>query len=222
MTTVGVPGDKLGLQAASPCLADVLKRAGYRTDQFGKNHLGDRNEHLPTVHGFDEFFGNLYVLNGIQTHMDMFTSFAAAAGVPYVVERMRTEKKQYVDGVNNLDYWTGKASDSKRDDFLYYYESKLMAVRMDPWKVNFQMREHYYDVLTPQLIFFNIRSDPFESYDTKDSFGHLEQRVSWLFQPTNELVGEHLKTLAQYPPVRGGMSLDMSNIVQEFLKRTRQ
>src|SRR6201990_2916893 len=63
MVTVGVPGDKLGLQPASPCLAEVLKTAGYRTGQFGKNHLGDRNEHLPTVHGFDEFFGNLYHLN---------------------------------------------------------------------------------------------------------------------------------------------------------------
>jgi arylsulfatase len=63
MTTVGQPGDKLGLQAASPSLAQVLKAAGYRTGHFGKNHLGDRNEHLPTAHGFDEFFGNLYHLN---------------------------------------------------------------------------------------------------------------------------------------------------------------
>src|SRR6201989_1247499 len=63
LVTVGVPGDKLGLQAASPCLAEVLKSVGYATGQFGKNHLGDRNEFLPTVHGFDEWFGNLYHLN---------------------------------------------------------------------------------------------------------------------------------------------------------------
>ena len=63
MTTVGQPGDSLGLQAASPSLAEVLKANGYRTGHFGKNHLGDRNEHLPTAHGFDEFFGNLYHLN---------------------------------------------------------------------------------------------------------------------------------------------------------------
>ncbi|UHD15239.1 sulfatase-like hydrolase/transferase [Thiocapsa bogorovii] len=63
MTTVGQPGDALGLQAASPSLAEVLKQEGYATGQFGKNHLGDRNEHLPTVHGFDELFGNLYHLN---------------------------------------------------------------------------------------------------------------------------------------------------------------
>ena len=63
MTTVGQPGDPLGLQPESPCLAEVLKGAGYATGQFGKNHLGDNNIHLPTVHGFDEFYGNLYHLN---------------------------------------------------------------------------------------------------------------------------------------------------------------
>ena len=63
MTTVGRPGAALGLKPESPTLAEVLKPLGYATGQFGKNHLGDRNEHLPTVHGFDEFFGNLYHLN---------------------------------------------------------------------------------------------------------------------------------------------------------------
>jgi arylsulfatase len=432
MTTVGVPGDKLGLQAASPSLAEVMKKAGYRTGQFGKNHLGDRNEHLPTVHGFDEFFGNLYhlntqeqpeypdyqafaraypggpeafakkfgtrgvlhasatstddptvdprfgrvgkqtiedtgpltsermknfdagevipkaeafmessqqegrpffvwlntsrmhlytrigdqwlreaekfthdedyhgagmlqhdhdiglvldfldrsglakdtivwystdngpehsswpyggttpfrgekmtcyeggvrvismlrwpgvikpgqTLNGIQAHMDMFTSFAAAAGVPDVVEQMKRDKKQYIDGVNNVDYWTGKLAESARDHFLYYYESKLFAVRLGPWKMHFTTREDYYGVLVPRgLLIFNVRSDPFESYDSKDSYGHLAQRASWLFQPVTELIEAHLKTLAEYPPVQGGTSFDMSNIVQDFLRRSKQ
>jgi arylsulfatase len=433
MTTVGMPGDKLGLQPASPSLAEVMKKAGYRTGHFGKNHLGDRNEHLPTVHGFDEFFGNLYhlntqeqgeyrgykdfarnypggpeafakkfgtrgvlhafatekddatvdgkfgrvgrqtiedtgpltmkrmedfdageviplaekfmkksqeegkpffvwlntsrmhlytrlndkwryaaepythdedmhgsgmlqhdhdvglvldflkengldkdtivwystdngpehsswpyggttpfrgekmttyeggvrvismlrwpgvvkrglVLNGIQAHMDMFTTLAAAAGVPNVNEDIRREKKQYIDGVNNLDYWTGKSPESKRDNFLYYYESRLSAVRIGPWKMHFSTRENYYaplQVLSGPL-FFNLRSDPFETYDNKDSMGHLAQRVSWVFEPALELMEEHLKTLAAYPPVQGGASFDMSNMVQDFLKRSRQ
>jgi arylsulfatase A-like enzyme len=63
MTTVGRPGAELGLKKETPTLAEVLKENGYATGQFGKNHLGDRNEHLPTMHGFDEFFGNLYHLN---------------------------------------------------------------------------------------------------------------------------------------------------------------
>jgi arylsulfatase A-like enzyme len=432
MTTVGVPGDKLGLQPASPSLAEVLKKAGYRTGQFGKNHLGDRNEHLPTVHGFDEFFGNLYhlntqeqpeyadyqafakaypggpeafarkfgtrgvlhafasatddptvdpkygrvgrqtikdtgpltsdrmkefdsgevipkaqafmqssqdegkpffvwlntsrmhlytrlndkwlhaadkythdedahgsgmlqhdhdiglvldflkrsgldentivwystdngpehsswphggttpfrgekmtayeggvrvismlrwpgvvkpgqTLNGIQTHMDMFTSLAAAGGVPGVVEQMKRDKKQYIDGVNNLDYWTGTRAESARDDFLYYYESKLFAVRQGPWKLHFTTREDYYGVLVPRgILIFNVRSDPFESYDSTDSYGHMAQRVSWLVQPVTERIGEHLKTLAEYPPVQGGTSFDLSNLVEDFLRRAKQ
>lgn len=63
LTKVGLPGATLGLSAEDPTIAQFLKNLGYATGQFGKNHLGDRNEHLPTVHGFDEFFGNLYHLN---------------------------------------------------------------------------------------------------------------------------------------------------------------
>ncbi len=63
LTKVGMPGAALGLKAEDPTVGQFLKNLGYATGQFGKNHLGDRNEHLPTVHGFDEFFGNLYHLN---------------------------------------------------------------------------------------------------------------------------------------------------------------
>src|SRR5262247_2608813 len=63
LTKVGMPGATVGLQKEDPTIAELLKPLGYATGQFGKNHLGDRNEFLPTVHGFDEFFGNLYHLN---------------------------------------------------------------------------------------------------------------------------------------------------------------
>jgi len=63
LTKVGLPGAKEGLTKADPTLAELLKPLGYATGQFGKNHLGDRNDMLPTVHGFDEWFGNLYHLN---------------------------------------------------------------------------------------------------------------------------------------------------------------
>ncbi|KWR88532.1 arylsulfatase [Cupriavidus sp. IDO] len=433
MTTVGLPGDKLGIQAASPSLAEVLKQAGYRTGQFGKNHLGDNNPNLPTVHGFDEFYGNLYHLNteeqneyldyknyaagypggdkgfakkfatrgvlhswakdqddptvdprfgrvgkqriedtgpltmkrmenfdgdelipraiefmkaskkedkpffvwlnttrmhlythlddkwryaaakytheddlhgsgmlqhdhdigtvldflkkngldentivwystdngpehsswphgattpfrgekmstyeggvrvismlrwpgvvkpgqiknGIQAHQDMFTSFAAVAGVPDVVERMKTEKKQYIDGINNVDYWTGKSAESARRDFIYYYEDKLTAVRMGPWKFHFATKEDYYGTMAPRSVtmLFNLRSDPFESYDSKDSYGHLIQKASWLSGPMSELLANHLKTLADYPPVQTAKSFDRSNLVQDFLRRQQQ
>jgi arylsulfatase len=63
LTKVGMPGADVGLQAEDATIAELLKPLGYATGQFGKNHFGDRNKYLPTVHGFDEFFGNLYHLN---------------------------------------------------------------------------------------------------------------------------------------------------------------
>ncbi len=433
MTTVGQPGDILGLQAESPSLAEVLKAEGYRTGHFGKNHLGDRNEHLPTVHGFDEFFGNLYhlntqeeseqrdyqrfgekysgdlesyenkfgtrgvihsyatddfddtedprfgvvgnqriedtgpltqermknfdegevipkaldfmknseendepffvwlntsrmhlytrlndewryaaeeytseadfhgsgmlqhdhdigiilewleqngladntivwystdngpehsswphgattpfrgekmttyeggvrvismlrwpgvieagkVLNGIQSHQDMFTSLAAAAGVTDVAERIMSEKNQYIDGVNNVPYWKGETDQSARTHIFHYYESKLTAVRMGPWKFHFSTKEDYYANVVPRTVplVFNIRMDPFESYDDSSSYGHLMQKVSWLIQPMGELMATHLKTLSDYPPVQGGKSFDMSNVVEDFIKKGQQ
>ena len=63
LLTIGMPGSDHGIPDWAPTIADVLKGQGYATAQFGKNHLGDRDKHLPTNHGFDEFFGNLYHLN---------------------------------------------------------------------------------------------------------------------------------------------------------------
>ena len=63
LTKVGLPGAPEGMKKEDPTIAELLKPLGYVTGQFGKNHLGDRDEMLPTIHGFDEFFGNLYHLN---------------------------------------------------------------------------------------------------------------------------------------------------------------
>jgi arylsulfatase A-like enzyme len=70
LTKVGLPGAQEGLQKQDPTLAELLKPLGYETGQFGKNHLGDRNDFMPTVHGFDVFFGNLYHLNAEQEPED--------------------------------------------------------------------------------------------------------------------------------------------------------
>ena len=63
LTAVDQPGNPLGIKEADPTLAEFLKDRGYMTAQYGKNHLGDLDEHLPTKHGFDEFYSNLYHLN---------------------------------------------------------------------------------------------------------------------------------------------------------------
>ncbi|QYJ75673.1 arylsulfatase [Shewanella sp. FJAT-52076] len=433
MTTVAMPGGDLGLKPESPSLAEVLKKAGYATGQFGKNHLGDHNFSLPTVHGFDEFFGNLYhlntqeeheqrdyknfakaysgsmeayhkkfgtrgvlhcfatdkvdntkdprfgvvgkqrcedtgplgqerqkefdrnemlptalkfidravenkkpffawvntsrmhlytrlndkwryaaenissdydmygsgmmqhdddigfllkelesrglkdntiivystdngpehsswphggttpfrgekmttyeggvrvptmvswpgkipsgqVLNGIQGHQDLFTTLAAAAGIPDVNQRMLKEKKQYIDGVNNLDYWTGKSSKSARDHILYYFEGQLSAVRVGPWKFHFAIAEHYYDNLLPlaKPKVYNLRADPFESYDSVDSNGHLVQKISWMLAPVSEIVQQHVESLVKYPPTQGGTTFDMAKTIEDAMKKTQQ
>ncbi len=418
MTTVGRPGDALGLKAESPTLAKVLKKQGYMCGQFGKNHLGDHNENLPTVHGFDEFYGNLYhqnvseeyadsdyprdpeyakkfgprgvihsiatnsydktkdprfgeigkqkilsdekltiewmktidkeffgktkefmkksnddgkpffvwlnpvrmhmhthlsdesrylardytsgddkygsgviehdamigdllsymekngllkntiivyttdngpeheatfhggatpfrgdkmttfegglrvptmvmweghipsgqYLNGIQTHMDLFTTLASAAGVKDVREDMKKEKKQYIDGLDNLNYWLGKSNKSERNNFLYFYESDLMAIRMGNWKVNFQSTENYYGSYTKYKfpLMFNLRMDPFESYDNTD-------QQTWAIQSkqfVNDFIMMNLtdfgKSMAQYPPVQKAKSLDFSAMMEKL------
>jgi arylsulfatase A-like enzyme len=85
LSKVGMPAATVGLQAEDPTIAELLKPLGYATGQFGKNHLGDRNEYLPTVHGFDEFFGNLYHLNAEEE--PELPNYPPAADFPHFRER---------------------------------------------------------------------------------------------------------------------------------------
>ena len=422
LTSVGMVGGPVGLQARDATLAEVLKTQGYATGQFGKNHLGDRNEHLPTVHGFDEFYGNLYhlnteeepedqdyprdpgfknrfgprgvlhtwatdtvdetvdprfgqvgkqriedtgpltrkrmetvdqqfiqagikfmdkaraadkpffvwfatsrmhvftrvperyrqkvrdftsyddaygagmiqhdedvgtilkwlddsglakdtiviyssdngvehstypyggttpfrsekmttweggvrvpmlvrwparirpgtELNGIQSHEDVFTTLSAAAGVPDIRERIAAgdklgtavEHRNYIDGINNLDYWTGKTDQSARDEFLYYAESRLQAIRINQWKAHFFVRDGYYGYTTKLDIayIFNVRQDPYESYDQAPGpRATLTQQKTWLYNAVMERLARHMATLQKYPPQQKGSSLSFTN-----------
>src|SRR6186713_1079413 len=96
MTTVGQAGSPVGLPAQAPTIATALKSMGYATGQFGKNHLGDLNEFLPTMHGFDEFFGNLYHLNAEEEPEDFNyptePKFREAFGPRGVVRCTATDK----------------------------------------------------------------------------------------------------------------------------------
>jgi arylsulfatase len=131
---------------------------------------------------------------------------------------------QYIDGVNNLPYWRGETDQSERTHIFHYYESILTAVRMGPWKFHFSTKEDYYADVEPRTVplVFNIRADPFESYDSTDAYGHLMQKVSWLIQPMSTLMQQHLQSLAEYPPVQGGTSFDMSNVVEDFMSKGMQ
>ncbi|MGL5787519.1 MAG: arylsulfatase [Bacteroidales bacterium] len=420
MTTVGRPGASLGLKAESPCLAEVLKNEGYATGQFGKNHLGDRNEHLPTMHGFDEFFGNLYhlntqeepeqydypkdpeffkkhgcrgvlhtwatdkedttvdprfgkigkqkitdtgqltrkrmetvdeefldasirfmkeskkkgkpffvwlnpsrmhmfthlksehrhlvsasttehdmygsgmiehdmhvgkllkeleamgalentiivyttdngpehsarthggttpfrgekmttyeggvrvpamvmwknkiqggrVLEGIQAHMDLFTTLSAAAGQPHISEKIMAQSKQYIDGVNNLDFWLGKESESRRKNYIYYYESEIKAVRMNQWKIHFQTSENYYDEYKKLKfpVIYNLKFDPFESYDNLTDKSDIIQRKQFISEPIQGILSEHIQSLAKYPPLQKAATLDFTELIKSLQK----
>jgi arylsulfatase len=439
MTTVGIPGSKRGIQASDPSLAEVLKSQGYATAQFGKNHLGDRNEFLPTAHGFDEWFGNLYHLNaeeepeeldypgqknpeytkkvgprgvlhtwattvddpaedpkfgrvgkqkivdtgpltrkrmetidkevldetiqwmdkngkgdkpfflwfnstaihvwshpaqqyvqkavdegraeedvvrarmiehdehvgvildklkqlgvddntiviystdngmefmywpdggyapfrgekgttweggvrvpmmvkwpghvppgsesnGIQAHEDLYVTLAAAAGLPNLKQDLlkggykmngRTFKN-HLDGYNNLDLWTGKTNKSARQEYLYYDETDLMAIRVGPWKMHIGVKHNgdWFDEKSfpsvPYIV--NLLMDPMEKV-TPDAPGFeyagrkfVAQKL-WAPTAAGSFLAEHLKSLQDFPPSQGADTLSMKKAIEEAMKK---
>jgi arylsulfatase len=438
MTTVGIPGSALGIQKEDPTLAEVLKSAGYNTAQFGKNHLGDRNEFLPTMHGFDEWYGNLYHLNaeeepeqldypgqknpdyqaavgprgvlhawatdvddptvdpkfgrvgkqkientgmltrkrmetfdsevldytlkyldkngkgdkpffvwfnttavhiwshspqkyiqmavdegrsesdvlrakmiehdeqvgtllkkldelgvadntivvystdngnellfwpdggyapfrgekgttweggvrvpclikwpghippgreanGIQSHEDLYVTLAAAAGLPDIKEKLLTgykvgdiTYKVHLDGYNNLDYWTGKADKSARNQYIYYDETDLMAIRVGAWKMHIGVKpdglwwnEKYYPSV-PYI--FNLLMDPMEKMDPEShEWGYIGRKfvAEKLWAPTaaSAYLQAHLKSLQEYPPRQGADTLSMKKAIDDTMRK---
>ncbi len=104
LTKVGMPGSDVGLQPQDVSVAEVMKSLGYATGQFGKNHFGDMNKYLPTVHGFDEFFGNLYHLNAEEEPEDRdypdtkaFPQFKKRFGPRGVIHSFATDKDDPTD-----------------------------------------------------------------------------------------------------------------------------
>ncbi|MCK7597658.1 arylsulfatase [Microbulbifer sp. CAU 1566] len=405
LATVGQPGNPLGIDEKDPTMAEFLKAQGYMTAQYGKNHLGDLDQHLPTKHGFDEFYGNLYhlnvseepeqedypkdaefkkkfgprgviesyadgkitdtgpltrkrmetfdeevlerslnfmekaqkagkpffiwhntsrmhvythlkpesrhlatqisseddlfgsgliehdaqigklldkldelgvadntiviyttdngpeqstwpdagttgfrgekmttweggvrvpflvrwpghippglALNGISSHEDVFPTIAAALGEPDLRGKLMKSDKVYIDGENNLDYWTGKSKESARNKIFYYYESQLTALRVGPWKMHFATKPDglYYGDLVfhtmPKL--FNLRKDPLEHYDGVTGF-HQIMRKSWVFQPAIQILNEHLATFKKFPPRHKSASLNINKAIEAAME----
>src|ERR1700752_5096234 len=146
LTKVGLPGAELGLQPEDATIADVLKTQGYVTAQFGKNHLADRDEPLPTVHGFDEFFGNLYHLNAEQEPENpdypkdpafkkkfgpkgVLHTWANADGTqkientgPLTIERMKTVDEEFLDAGLK---WMDKAAKGDKPFFMWFNSTRM-------------------------------------------------------------------------------------------------
>jgi len=125
MTTVGQAGASLGLPAEAVTLATVLKSMGYETSQFGKNHLGDKNEFLPTVHGFDEFFGYLYHLDAMEdpAHPAYPQALLNQVGPRNMVHSWATN----TDDPTEMPRW-GKVGKQKIEDAGTLYPKRMETV----------------------------------------------------------------------------------------------
>src|ERR1017187_9775695 len=125
LTTVGQAGAKVGLPAEAVTMASVLKSMGYATGQFGKNHLGDLNEFLPTVHGFDEFFGYLYHLDAMEdpAHPAYPQELLNQVGPRNMVHSWATDKDD-----PTVDPRWGKVGKQKIEDAGTLYPKRMETV----------------------------------------------------------------------------------------------
>ena len=125
LTTVGQAGSKIGMPAQAPTIATALKSMGYATGQFGKNHLGDLNEFLPTLHGFDEFFGYLYHLDAMEdpAHRNYPPALIATVGPRNMVHSWATDK----DDSTEMPRW-GKIGKQKIEDAGTLYPKRMETV----------------------------------------------------------------------------------------------
>lgn len=175
-----------------------------------KNHIPERLE-----------------LNGLQSHEDLFTTLATVAGARNIKQRLAkgdalntdVVKKGYIDGVDNTEYWLGKQNKSNREFFLYYSESKLQAIRINQWKLHFAARDGYYGSTTsyelPHL--YNVRQDPFESFDGVGYRAEIFQRKTYLFNAALSYLQEHLESLKQYPPSQKPNTLSVAEMIKNAM-----
>jgi arylsulfatase len=167
-------------------------------------------------------------LNGIQSHEDLFTTLAAAGGMPDIKAQLAqgdalgtaVSKKSFIDGVDNTRYWTGAAPESARRTFFYYEESALRAIRIDQWKVSFGTRDGYYGTSTthPIPLLVNLRQDPFESFlQAPGPRAEISQRKTYMFNMVLESLYQHVGTLKAFPPTQKAASLDVNQIIQSLV-----
>ncbi len=299
MTKVGMPAAEQGWQYTDVTIATVLKSLGYTTGQFGKNHQGDRDEHLPT-HIKDEHRGlsgpsgddyhdgmvehDMHVgellalidelglaentivmystdngphfntwpdaaitpfhgeknsnwegafrvpcfirwpgqwpanvtLNGIVSHEDWLPTFAAVAGNEQIVEQLRKgvelngrTYRNYIDGVNLLDYLTGKTSESPRKQFIYTDDGgQVVAIRVGDWKAVYLenradrlqiWKEPFISLRAPDL--YNLRRDPFEKAKIgSNTYEDWYIDRAYMLGPMQVVASRFLMTLQDYPP----------------------
>jgi arylsulfatase len=158
LTKVGMPGATLGLQPEDPTIATALKGQGYATGQFGKNHLGDRDEFLPTAHGFDEFFGNLYHLN--------------AEEEPEQPDYPKDPAFRKQFGPRGVLHSWANADGGQRIEDTGPLTKKRMETCDDEFRdaaIDFIKRQHHAD--TPFFVWFNSTHMHFRTHPKPESIG---------------------------------------------------
>lgn len=145
------------------------------------------------------------VSNGIQSHMDLFTTLAAAAGLPDVNERLSQSHRVHIDGVNNLEHWS-KGAPSARNHFTMYNENQMTALRFGPWKSHFKSRDGFFDPFSDSALLFNLRMDPFEQRDGHRS-NLLAMKKAFLGGMIRDILTDHARSLAEFPPRQAGGTL---------------
>ena len=175
------------------------------------------------------------VSNGIQNHEDLFTTLAAAAGLPNLKEELLQGKKLgdttykvHLDGYNNIAHWVGQSEKSARREIFYYDETDLMAIRVDGWKIHIGVKHHgsWFDEKSypsvPYVV--NLLMDPMEKM-TPDSeeWGYVGKKflAQKLWAPTaaTPFLAAHLKSLAEFPPSQGADTLSMKKAIEEVMKK---
>jgi arylsulfatase len=168
-------------------------------------------------------------LNGIVAHEDWLPTFAAAAGNPNIkaqllkggVELNGRTYRNYIDGHNQLDYFSGKAKDSPRNEFVYVNDDgQVVAMRYQDWKTVFLenrgeafgvWREPFTELRVPLL--FNLRRDPFEkSQHNSNTYNDWFLDRPFIVVPLQGIVGDFLKTMKDYPPSQTPGSFNLSKI----------
>jgi arylsulfatase len=145
------------------------------------------------------------VSNGIQSHYDLFTTLASAAGVPNIASVLKNSHNVRIDGVDNIEHWRGNQA-SARNSFIYYNERELVGVRIGPWKGMLKERNGFFDPLKQSFAFFNLRMDPYEQRGGNES-NKLALRKAWIGGQIQDLLTEHIMSLRETPPRQIGGSL---------------
>jgi arylsulfatase A-like enzyme len=173
LSKVGVPAAPVGLQAEDPTIAELLKPLGYATGQFGKNHLGDRNEFLPTVHGFDEFFGNLYHLNAEEDpetpnypSPEDFPHFRERFGPRGVLHSWATDE----DDSTDQPRW-GRVGKQRIEDTGPLTKKRMETIDDEVLEHGLDFIDRHHAADAPLFVWFNTTHMHFRTHPKPESIG---------------------------------------------------